>query len=353
LKLIINIDVVSIGNFFIDKGQRVSSFISPGNLINKILNNFTLDKYKNIGSIKNFEKQKEFQLNYFTTKNGISYVSFSSKSDEDIIIDCLTKEDVFFITFNMDEDIILYDKNLNKEIKFDSNTYYIGQRFKNQHLKGIYKKEKNYCTHYIIFNNSIYNYLFNDFCNKPIIKSKYLLLNQSNKINNKQKLILNELLQASYKKDKLQEIYLESKILDLFYITTNSLKKDLKENNNIYLSTKDIESLNKAKKILIENMTNPPSLKNLAYKSAINEFKLKKGFKQLFNNTVYGLLQEHRLNKAKSLLETKEVNISEASSLVGYKSISHFSKIFKEQFGITPIQIKKTQRNLNLKYYKK
>lgn len=102
----------------------------------------------------------------------------------------------------------------------------------------------------------------------------------------------------------------------------------------------------KARELLLEDIANPPSIKELAYKSAINEFKLKKGFKELYGQTIYGYLQSYRLNEAKKLLEKNEINVGEASALVGYKSIGHFSKIFKEHFGIKPIVLKKEQRKI-------
>ncbi len=61
------------------------------------------------------------------------------------------------------------------------------------------------------------------------------------------------------------------------------------------MNPKDIECLYRAKEILLNDIIRPPSLKELARKSAINEFKLKKGFKELFGITVYRMLQEVRL----------------------------------------------------------
>ena len=66
----------------------------------------------------------------------------------------------------------------------------------------------------------------------------------------------------------------------------------------------------------------------LAKSCAINEFKLKKGFKMMFGTTIYGALQEKRLKIAYELLMQRDINISEAATFVGYKSISHFSNIF-------------------------
>jgi AraC-like DNA-binding protein len=86
----------------------------------------------------------------------------------------------------------------------------------------------------------------------------------------------------------------------------------------------------------------------LASQSAINEFKLKKGFKQLFGKTVFSFLQEYRLNEAKKILTENEININEVCDIVGYKSVSHFSKIFKDYYGVNPIEIRKNQKRVYL-----
>jgi AraC-like DNA-binding protein len=244
---------------------------------------------------------------------------------------------------------VLDDAIKNKKVKFDSNICWNGDMCEGHRANSIYEKNKQAIFHNISIDNELFKELSSSSENigktKTVYKSDYIDVHFNNYINTKQKLLLDDLTKISLLDDKLQMLYLESKLLDLIYTTFKSIETE-DQNENIYLNTKDIECLYKAKTLLLNNMTNPPSLKELAYKSAINEFKLKKGFKQLFGNTVYGLLQEYRLNEAKKLLESNEINISEASSLVGYKSISHFSKIFKNHFGITPIQIKKETRTI-------
>ncbi len=57
-----------------------------------------------------------------------------------------------------------------------------------------------------------------------------------------------------------------------------------------------------AREYLLEHALQPPSLTELAKIAGINEFKLKQGFKQVFNNTVYGYLSDYKLNQARELL---------------------------------------------------
>ncbi len=291
-----------------------------------------------------------FKLNHYNTGFGIRYSHFIADFYQDTILENTNSYDSSFICYNTGKDMHLEDAISNKKVKFKSNSCWNGQMYEGHLSNSLYTKGNQAIFHNIMLDDTLFNELIqnNESFNNltSIYKGNYINVNFNNTINTKQKLLLEDLLKISKLDDRLQLLYLESKLLDLVYTTINSIEPPYKK-DKIFLSNKDIESLNKAKFILTENIMCPPSLKELAHQCAINEFKLKKGFKQLHGNTVYGFLQEFRLNEAKKLLQTNEINISEATFLVGYKSISHFSKIFKEHFGVTPIEIKKESR----KYY--
>ena len=48
-----------------------------------------------------------------------------------------------------------------------------------------------------------------------------------------------------------------------------------------------------------------------------------------------------RLHKAKILLESTDMNVSEVSRAVGFKNLSHFSASFSEEFGLTPSEARR------------
>ncbi|MBB6610543.1 helix-turn-helix transcriptional regulator [Pontibacter sp. Tf4] len=60
----------------------------------------------------------------------------------------------------------------------------------------------------------------------------------------------------------------------------------------------------------------------------------------------YVILQ--KIERAKELLEYKEQNVSEVASLLGYKSIQHFSAQFKEVTGYTPLQYRNQEIHLRV-----
>ncbi len=136
----------------------------------------------------------------------------------------------------------------------------------------------------------------------------------------------------------LDKLYTESKVLELIYTEFTHLYNadKIKPNTMMRFSNQDKEALYHAREILKSNLSNPPSMKELARKVAINDLKLKVGFHKYFNETPYSISLECRLQEAKNLLEQSELNVGEISQKVGYKYTSNFTKAFIKRFGIRP-----------------
>ena len=79
-----------------------------------------------------------------------------------------------------------------------------------------------------------------------------------------------------------------------------------------------------------------PLLIHLAHKMGMNDFKLKKAYKQLYGTTLFEDFLHARMKKAKSLLEETEQSIVAIAEMAGYKNVSSFSVAFKKYFGQTP-----------------
>lgn len=108
-----------------------------------------------------------------------------------------------------------------------------------------------------------------------------------------------------------------------------------------HLSSYEMECLKTAKDILIADVENPPTLKELSIMVGLNETKLKTGFKALFGQTVYGYFKTYRIELARQRLLDETCSISQVASSVGYTNISHFSAAFKERHGVTPSRYRK------------
>ncbi len=69
----------------------------------------------------------------------------------------------------------------------------------------------------------------------------------------------------------------------------------------------------------------------------------KRDFQKQFNSTPGKWLLEKRLQHAMHLLSSQDKNVSEAAFESGFENPSHFSRSFKERFGIPPTAIKQAQ----------
>ena len=136
---------------------------------------------------------------------------------------------------------------------------------------------------------------------------------------------------------ELRKLYLESKVFEL--ITLFFLQFEEQQMKTTILRKREKGLVYEAQKILSENLDFPPSITELSRLVGLNEYKLRLGFKELFNNTVYGYLRQQRMLKAKDLIESAELSVSEAGISVGYSNLSHFAEAFKKEFGINPSQL--------------
>lgn len=150
------------------------------------------------------------------------------------------------------------------------------------------------------------------------------------------KQILQQLLQCPYQ-GLTRQLYLESKALELFSLQFAQWSDNSQRSPQIInFRSDDIERLHQAKEILIDNFCNPPSLIDLARQVGLNERKLKQGFQQIFGTTVFGYLQNYRMQQARQLLHNSNVTIASVAAAVGYRNSEAFSVAFQRQFAISP-----------------
>jgi AraC-like DNA-binding protein len=103
----------------------------------------------------------------------------------------------------------------------------------------------------------------------------------------------------------------------------------------IHLSTEDIACCCLAKSILEKNYAQNHTIDRLARQVGINQDKLKKGFKLVYNITIHGFVTSIRIEKAKELLEVTDVPIEHIAYKLGLDH-SNLIKQFKRHTGCTP-----------------
>jgi AraC-like DNA-binding protein len=93
----------------------------------------------------------------------------------------------------------------------------------------------------------------------------------------------------------------------------------------------------KFKKLVEQNLGNEEyNIQALCNDMAMSKSQLYRKFKALTNDSAAKYIRTLRMKKARELLETTTMNITEVGYEVGMKSPSTFSQLFKEEFGESP-----------------
>ena len=149
---------------------------------------------------------------------------------------------------------------------------------------------------------------------------------------------INSIVSCKYQ-DDLKKMFLLSKCMELLVLQAEAYNSLHSKADTCLKSEYDKERINYAREYLVQHLDMPPSLTDLARIAGINEYKLKRGFKEMFGNTVFGYLAETRLELAKTdLLENKK-SAGEIAFELGYCSVQHFSAAFKKKFGVSPTKL--------------
>ena len=82
-------------------------------------------------------------------------------------------------------------------------------------------------------------------------------------------------------------------------------------------------------------------IQQLCRQMAMSRAQLYRKFKALTGKSVFEYLRTLRLHKAKELLLTSTLNVTQVCFDVGFNNLSHFSRIFTEEFGRKPSDFRK------------
>lgn len=100
---------------------------------------------------------------------------------------------------------------------------------------------------------------------------------------------------------------------------------------------KDKEFIDRLNSFLNENLSNPDlSVDMLCRELGIGRTRLYSTVKELSGESLGDFIRDMRLNKAAYLLKHTDMNVTEIIYETGFGSNSHFSKVFKSKFGVTP-----------------
>ncbi|MFD0860629.1 helix-turn-helix domain-containing protein [Sungkyunkwania multivorans] len=141
-------------------------------------------------------------------------------------------------------------------------------------------------------------------------------------------------------------VFLEAKVYEIIVNQLKQYLDDLFEPEKRKILRKaTIEKIEKAVEIIEQEIDSMDSVSQLAKRVGLNQNNLQKGFKLLYAVSVKEYIRNYRIEKARQLMETTSLNITEITYKIGINSRSYFSKIFKQKYGVSPKLYKEQIKN--------
>jgi len=101
------------------------------------------------------------------------------------------------------------------------------------------------------------------------------------------------------------------------------------------------EFIQKIRKIVEQHYANDQfGLPQLCQKTGMSRSQLYRKMKALIDTSPSDFIRTYRLQQAKHLLEITDLNVSEAAWDTGFTNLTHFAKVFQEEFGVLPSKLK-------------
>lgn len=161
---------------------------------------------------------------------------------------------------------------------------------------------------------------------------KYTFFRSAMHISPRQTKLINELLFHSYSVGFAKD-YIRIKALELIL----SVFKENEAHQEVCKWRKeDRVVLFEIKNYLDTHFQNEIHLKSISRHFGINEFKLKKAFKDLFYDTVINYVRKQRLKHAHNLLLHSSLDIKEIAFESGFKYPHHFSQVYLRHYQKLP-----------------
>ena len=110
-----------------------------------------------------------------------------------------------------------------------------------------------------------------------------------------------------------------------------------------FFTETQVDIAKRVEKIITSDLRQHHPAWELAAMFSVSETSLKNYFRGVFGQNISTYLREMRMNTASKLLETTRMSISEIAEQVGYLNQSKFATVFKKQFGLSPLEYRRSR----------
>jgi AraC-like DNA-binding protein len=105
-----------------------------------------------------------------------------------------------------------------------------------------------------------------------------------------------------------------------------------------------LQRLGRAREFIDDYYDYPLSLKQMSEKACFSRYHFLRLFRQAFNKTPHQYLIDRRIEKAKELLTSNELRVTDVCFEVGFQSLGSFSSLFQKRVGHPPVTYRERAR---------
>jgi len=173
---------------------------------------------------------------------------------------------------------------------------------------------------------------------KEILKGKYSSFSAKDlSVTSEMKRVINDICECK-RTGELKRLHTEARILELLMLQLEQMQSGT-EVDKYLIKQDDLKKIEHARDILDATYQYPPTIIELSKQVMLNEFKLKKGFKEYYGTTIYGYVTRLRMEEARRLILEERKSIGQVAAAVGFNHQSHLTEAFKRYFGILPSEV--------------
>lgn len=133
---------------------------------------------------------------------------------------------------------------------------------------------------------------------------------------------------------RIENLLRQRQLLKNLYQGTKEAEKEISE---AHLEDRDKQFLKQLQAIIQKNLSDSEfGVEDIGQQIGLSRVQLYRKVKAMTGSSVVDLLRKARLAKARRLLETRSMSVSEVAYEVGFSAPSYFTKCFKEEYGMLP-----------------
>ena len=133
---------------------------------------------------------------------------------------------------------------------------------------------------------------------------------------------------------RIENLLRQRQLLKNLYQGTKEAEKEISE---AHLEDRDKQFLKQLQAIIQKNLSDSEfGVEDMGQQIGLSRVQLYRKVKAMTGSSVVDLLRKARLAKARRLLETRSMSVSEVAYEVGFSAPSYFTKCFKDEYGMLP-----------------